>query len=68
MIASFTACIIPDPPLNGSHVVSDNGTKLTTSCDLGFILTGDRERTCQLGNVGNGDAWLGTAPTCGEYT
>ena len=51
---------LPDPE-NGAVTVVDNipGSTADYSCDPGYILEGDSQRTCQ--EIGE---WSGTAPTC----
>ncbi|XP_053399661.1 sushi, von Willebrand factor type A, EGF and pentraxin domain-containing protein 1-like isoform X2 [Mercenaria mercenaria] len=52
-------CIVPTVPANGSFTVAVDGT-LTYFCDVGFVLNGDRTRTCQT----NSNTWSGVEPAC----
>ncbi|XP_053400600.1 CUB and sushi domain-containing protein 3-like [Mercenaria mercenaria] len=54
-------CIVPTAPANGSFTVAVDGT-LTYYCDVGFVLNGDRTRTCQT----NSNTWSGVEPTCDQ--
>ena len=55
------SCDEPEIPSNGDKVVNGNleGDMVTYSCNSGFNLSGDANRTCQS----NGQ-WSGTQPKC----
>ena len=57
-------CPCPSSPTNGStnceeSHLADAGRNVTYSCNSGYILSGNSNRTCQ----GSGN-WTGTAPIC----
>ncbi|WAQ98671.1 SVEP1-like protein [Mya arenaria] len=43
-------CILPSSIANGTMSVSTDGTTLTYSCDVGFVLVGAQTRECQADN------------------
>ncbi len=54
-------CTVLEAPANGT-LFGDSVTvmsEVTYSCDIGFILSGDTNRTCQANSN-----WTGNAPVC----
>ena len=53
---------LPDPT-SGTVSISDSsrlsGTLATYTCNAGYMLSGDAQRTCQASGM-----WSGTAPVC----
>lgn len=60
----LTVCSTYSELDNGKIWISENGTKATYSCDIGFTLSGDAEQTCGDVKIVDGDTL--TAPTCGK--
>ena len=59
-------CKEPDTPSNGdvSYTMTTEGSTVVYSCDDGFVLCGDENRTCLSTGV-----WSGSVPDCiSEYT
>ena len=67
VIASFSATICPEPgvPSFGSYIGRlELGKTVTYSCyKAGLTLIGNKVRTC-LHEVGKGNYWTGTLPSC----
>ena len=62
LLLTVVDCGIPTNPPNGqvSHTAGTTfGQTATYSCDPGYNLLGDSNRTCQATG-----RWLGNAPTC----
>ena len=61
MFICLVDCGHPGTPRNGSVMFDDTleGSVATYTCDFGFGLVGDSERTCQFDQT-----WTGTEPTC----
>ena len=58
-------CGEPDTPSNGgvSDAITTEGSTVVYSCDSGFVLCGDENRTCLSTGM-----WSGSVPDCiSEY-
>ena len=58
-------CGAPDTPSDGdvSYTLTTEGSTVVYSCDDGFVLCGNQNRTCLSTGV-----WLGSVPDCiSEY-
>ena len=58
-------CEKPDTPSNGgvSYTITTEGSTIVYSCDPGFVLCGDENRTCLSTGM-----WSGSVPDCiSEY-
>ena len=65
MYSSLVSCGVPDTPSNGdaSYTLTTEGSTVVYSCDDGFVLCGNQNRTCLPNGV-----WSGSVPDCiSEY-
>ena len=63
---SVVDCGEPDTPSNGgvSYTITTEGSTIVYSCDPGFVLCGDENRTCLSTGM-----WSGSVPDCiSEYS
>ena len=57
-----TVCFAPDPPIDGSLVLTNDGWTVEYSCDAQTTLSGEVQRNCSQTGFG----WSGNDPVCSK--